>query len=130
MSGLGEVEQRVTELENRVAELESQVESDGFEIESSGLEELIDQFNPSTHVERATVIGYHLERHLDKDEFTIEDIRTHYAEAKFLDPANFSDVLANAEGKGLMRRSGKTDDYQLWELSRDGLKLIEEGMEE
>lgn len=121
--------ERVQDLEDRVSTLEARFESGEQPVEDGDLRTLIKDFDPSTHVERALVIGYHLERHQGQETFTIEDIKTGYRTAKLNDPANMSDVLASAGERGLMRRDEERDGFQQWMLTLDGEQTVEEGLE-
>jgi hypothetical protein len=123
------LQKRVEELEERVAELEAKFESDEEPTQDGDLRSLIKEFDPSTHVERALVIGYHLEQHDVQENFTIDDIKSGYRTAKLKEPANMSDVLANAGERGLMRRDGEEEGLQLWMLTLDGEQTVEEVIE-
>ncbi|MFC7044607.1 hypothetical protein ACFQH6_03520 [Halobacteriaceae archaeon GCM10025711] len=64
MSGdIEDLRQQFEDLEARVAELENKVASGKVEQASSGLREFYDKADPSTHVERAVVIGHYLEKY-------------------------------------------------------------------
>ena len=123
------LQKRVEELEERVAELEAKFESGEKLTQDGDLRSLIKEFDPSTHVERALVIGYHLEQHDVQENFTIDDIKSGYRTAKLKEPANMSDVLANAGERGLMRRDGEEEGLQLWMLTLDGEQTVEEVIE-
>ena len=123
------LQKRVEELEERVAELEAKFESGEKPTQDGDLRSLIKKFGPSTHVERALVIGYHLEQHIVQENFTIDDIKSGYRTAKLKEPANMSDVLANAGERGLMRRDGEEEGLQLWMLTLDGEQTVEEVIE-
>jgi cell division septum initiation protein DivIVA len=123
------LQERVQQLEERVKTLEQKFQS-GEPIGASDLRSFVEDVEPTTHVERAIAIGYYLEKSQGFNNFTIEDIEEGYRECKIQKPANPSDVLANAEGRGWMMRDGKEDHYQLWVLTRDGENTIEEMIDE
>lgn len=124
-----ELQEQVEDLEERVAALEARFESGEKPIEGTELRSLIREFDPSTHVERALVIGYHLERNHGYQNFNIEDIQDGYRDAKLKEPSNMSDVLATAGERGLMRRDGEDEGYQMWMLTLDGEQRVEEVVE-
>ena len=122
--------EQVQALEERVATLEARIESGDRPTRETDLRALVEQFDPSTHVERAVVIGYHLETHQGRENFTIEDIEEGYRTCKMQKPSNTSDVLANAEQRGWAMRDGKEDHYQLWVVTREGEQIVEEVIHE
>lgn len=118
--------ERVEELEERVATIEQRFESGDIPEETDDLRSFVEEVNPSTHIERAVVIGYYLEKHQGRSNFTVEDIEEGYRTCKVQKPANLSDSLANAERKGWLMRDGETDRFQLWILTGEGEDYVEE----
>lgn len=123
------LQEEVQNLKERVADLETRLDAGEKSNKGGDLRSLVKAFEPSTHVERALIIGYHLERHQGVENFTIKDIRNGYRDGKLKEPANMSDVLANAGERGLLRRDGEDDGYQMWMLTLDGEQTIEEVIE-
>lgn len=124
-----ELERRVAELESRVDELEEMVA--GAEIMTSGsdMESFLDQAGPGTHVERATAMGFYLVHVEEMSPFTVGDIEDGYAACRIPKPANLSDVLAGAEEREWLMRSGTRGQHQLWTITRDGDAAVESGFE-
>lgn len=125
-----ELKERVAELEERVAELEEMV--DGAEVmpSRSDLEEFLDLVSPGTHIERATAIGYHIVHEQERGPFTVADVKEAYADCRLTQPANMSDVLAGAEERGWLIRAGSQGQNTLWNVSRDGDEVVQEGFEQ
>lgn len=122
------LQERVAQLEDRVSALEKKLES-GVEVEAP-LRAFIEEVNPSTHVERAITIGYHLESNQNFENFTIEDVEDGYRDCKMPTPANLSDVLAGAQDQGWAMRDGKDGQYQLWMLTREGEEFVKGAISE
>ena len=125
-NNVAELKERLEMLEERIENIEQLLDGGDSQVEDGDLRSIVDQFDPSTHLERAVVIGYHFECHEGRENFTIQNIADGYRTAKFQEPANMSDVLANAEERGLVRRDGKEENYQLWMLTREGEQMVEE----
>ena len=122
-----EIKERVAELERRVEELEERLDGGAIMPSESELEERIDLVSPSTHVERATTIGFWLVHETEGGPFTIGDIESAYEECRLQKPANMSDVLAGAEEKGWLTRQGMKGQNQLWMITRDGDEAVKGG---
>lgn len=124
------LQEQIHDLEERVVALEQKFDTGDVPEETSDLRAFVEEYNPSTHIERATAIGYHLEKHQGYENFTIEDIEEGYRACKTQKPSNPSDVLAGAEERGWMMRDGKEEHYQQWVLTREGEQLVEEVINE
>lgn len=124
------LQERVEELEERITAIEQRFEAGDMPEETADLRSFVEEVGPSTHVERAVVIGYYLEKHQDYSNFIIEDIEEGYRTCKVQKPANLSDSLANAEKNGWLMRDGKSDRFQLWILTGEGEEYVEEVQEQ
>lgn len=124
-----ELRDRVDQLEARVDELEDQAESGGLVIEGTEMREFVNEKNPTSHIERATAIGYFLEQGEGYDSFTVNDIENGYVECKISLPANMSDVLAGAANRDdawMMQIDEDADGRYLWTLTQDGEAAVED----
>lgn len=121
-----DLREQVEDIEERLTALEERFEAGDAPRKGRDLRTLVKEFEPSTHVERALVIGYHLERNEGHENFTIDEIKRGYRDAKLKEPANMSDVLGSAGEQGLMRRDGEENGLQLWMLTLDGEQRVEE----
>lgn len=128
-TGLASVEQRVDELEVRVAELEEEIEDGSVTRTVSDIETFVDSVSPETHVERATTFGYFLVHEEEENPFTVDLVEGLYERCRLPKPANLSDVLAGAEDRGLVTRSGTQGRKQLWTVTPDGDKAVEGGFD-
>lgn len=124
-----ELEQRVSHLESRVAELEEMIGDVEILTSGSDLESFIDQAGPGTHIERATAMGFYLVHVEETAPFTVGDIEDAYEACRIPKPANLSDVLAGAEERSWLMRSGTRGQHQLWTITRDGDAAVESGFE-
>ncbi|MCO8254526.1 hypothetical protein NKF26_12005 [Haladaptatus sp. AB618] len=121
----------VDDLKERVSTLEKRLEGgEGTPEDFVGLREFVNKTNPSTHNERALVIGYHFDRQQGKESFSSDDIEGGYRTAREPLPANISDVLSKCENKGWLMRDGKEGQAQLRVVTSDGLKYVEEMFED
>lgn len=125
-----ELERRVEVLESRIDELEEMVGGSEVMTTESDMETFLDRVSPGTHVERATVIGFHLVHEQQTAPFTVADIEEAYEECRIRKPANLSDVLSGAEERGWLMRSGTKGQNQLWTITRDGDAAVESGFEQ
>ncbi|RYJ08280.1 hypothetical protein ELS19_17140 [Halogeometricum borinquense] len=122
-----DIEERLSKLEERVNTLEDQVNGQAHQMSKGELRSFVEEWDPTTHKERAVVIGYFIEHGRGDGKFTMEDIAEGYRECKIPEPANMSDVLSNAEDSGLLMRSGKEGRLQNWMLTADGEQFVTEG---
>lgn len=122
-----DVEQEIAELKDRVSRIESLLEDEPERAEETkNLAEFMDEKNPSTHNERAIVIGYYREQYEGQESFTVNDIETGYQTARISLPSNMSDVLAKCEAKEWVMRVGKSGQTQQRQLTRDGISHVED----
>lgn len=119
-----DIETRVSELESRVAELEEKMESKKVTTSESDLTAFLDEVDPSTHVERATSIGFYLVHHKGRDSFKVGDIEDGYIETRNPKPANLSDVLNGAKDKGWLMETGSEGKTKLWTVTSDGDEAV------
>jgi hypothetical protein len=124
-----DLEARVAKLENRVEELESQLDGEIMPAHSD-IEGILDKVDPSTHVERATAIGFHIVHNRGQGPFTSSEIKDAYRECRIQLPQNMSDVLANAHQRGWLIEAGKKGQVKLWNVSRDADEAVTEGFQE
>lgn len=127
---MSDIEDRLTELESRVSQLEGELNRNEHQVSKTDLRSFVEESDPTTHKERAVVIGYFIENSRGQSKFTKEEISEGYQECKIPEPANMSDVLANAEESGLLMRSGKDGRLQNWILTADGEQFVSEGEKE
>lgn len=124
-----ELERRVAELESRVDELEEIIGDAEIMTGGSDMESFIEQAGSGTHVERATAMGFYIVHVEEAAPFTVGDIEDAYEACRIPKPANLSDVLAGAEERGWLMRSGTRGQHQLWTITRDGDAAVESGFE-
>jgi hypothetical protein len=127
--GTTNLETRVAELEQRVDELERLIQEGKIDEEVTRMEDLVHEVDPSTHAERALVIGYYLERHQGRENFTRADIEEGYRTCRLPKPANMSDVLSSLESKEWATPDGKDGQSKLRRLTRAGINKIQEELE-
>lgn len=119
--------EEVAELKERVSRIESLLESEPERAdEVQNLGDFLDEKNPSSHYERAIVIGYYLEQFEGQDSFTVNDIEDGYQTARISLPSNMSDVLGECENRDWVMRVGTSGQTQLRSLTRDGINLVED----
>jgi hypothetical protein len=121
----------IDSLRERVSKLESALQ--GGENRARGvhsLRSLYDEFGPSSHFERALVIGYYLEHGGGKDGFTTEDLREGYITCKTPLPANLSDTIAKVGKKDWAMPIGEEDGRRVWQLTSEGEQIVQEQIEE
>lgn len=123
-----DLREQIENIEERLTALEERFEADETPREGHDLQALVKEYEPSTHVERALVIGYHLEQ-MGNENFSINEIQHGYRDAKLKEPANMSDVLGRAGEQGMMRRDGEENGLQMWILTLEGEQMVEEGIE-
>jgi hypothetical protein len=117
----------VEDLKDRVSSLEAKLEENPTAAtEATNLEAFVDRFDPSTHKERAVSIGYFLEHYEGQNFFTTPDIEDGYRTCRMKLPANMSDVLNNAEDVGWIMRDGSGGQTTNRKLTKDGIKMVEE----
>lgn len=125
-----ELKERVERLEERVKELEDLVTGAEVMQSESDLESFLERVSPETHVERATAIGYYYVHNTDRAPFTVPDIEEGYEKCRTPKPANLSDVLAGAEERGWLMRSGTKGRTQLWTVTQNGDEAVTGGFQE
>lgn len=123
------IQQELEELKERVSALEAKIEEDPDIVSKSmDISTFVHEFDPSTHVERATAIAYYLETYEGQEEFTKSDIEESYERCRMNLPSNMSDVLANCEKKGWVMRAGKDGQANIRKLTKNGLEMVKEVM--
>lgn len=124
-----DVEQEIAELKDRVSRIESLLEGEPERAdEVQTLADFIEEKNPSSHKERATVIGYYLEEFEGQDTFTVTDIEDGYRRARTSLPANMSDVLGDAEDEDWVMRVGDSGQTKVRQLTGDGISHVEDNL--
>ena len=123
------LEKRVEELENRVKKLEQQSIEKGPR-ESGGkpvaLAEFKQDFAPDTYADKVTVVSRYLEKHNEMEGFTVDDLKDGFRKCKWRTPANMSDIVSKAAGKGLFMEIGEQDGKKKWMLTETGEDYAEE----
>mgnify|MGYP006304814815 FL=1 len=124
-----ELRQEVKDLKERVSKLEAKLE-DQPDIASKAIDisTFVQEFDPSTHAERAAAIAYYLENFEEQEQFTREDIEESYKRCRMNLQSNMSDVLASCEKKGWVMREGKDGNTNIRKLTMNGLNMVEEVM--
>lgn len=130
MENIEEVREEVEQLKNRVERLEHALQRGQTTRSQSSLRTLLQNYDPSSHTERALVIGYYLEKFEGRDGFTTGDLRDGYIESKTPLPANLSDVIAKTGEKGWAMPIGEEDQRQVWQITGEGERLIEQGTQD
>lgn len=124
-----DLEKRVEELENRVRKLERQ-ETEKDSREPGGkpvaLAEFKQDFEPDTYADKATVVGRYLEKHEGMEGYTVENLKDGFKNCKWKRPANMSDVVSKAAGKGLFMEIGEQDGKKKWMLTETGEEHAED----
>lgn len=121
-----DLEQEIEELKDRITRVEGLLEAEPERADDvQNLAVFIDDKSPSSHKERATVVGYYLEEIEGQDTFTTTDIEDGYRTARISLPANMSDVLGDAEDEDWVMRVGTSGQAQLRQLTQDGLTHVE-----
>lgn len=127
---MAEIGDRIEELEKRVEELENQVAKGTITPSTSDLEEFLDTVSPATHFERAATIGFYLIHERGMESFTVGDVKEAYISCRVPKPANISDILAGAEEKGWLMRTGTEGQKQLWTITKEGDDAVNRGFEQ
>jgi predicted lipoprotein with Yx(FWY)xxD motif len=124
-----DLEERVEELERRVRKLEQQ-DTEGNLQERGGkpvaLAEFKQNFEPNTYTDKVTVVSRYLEKHEGMEGFTVEDLKDGFRKCKWKRPANMSDVVSKAAGKGLFMEIGEQDGKKKWMLTENGEEHAED----
>lgn len=91
------------------------------------LAELVNEFSPSNHTERAVAVGYYPDQYHDFENFPINDIDAGYRECQIKKPGNLSYLLRQtADNRGWLIGDGKDGQTQLLGLTGDGTEANEE----
>lgn len=126
-----DLRRELNELKERVGELEEKIGDTPDTIDRSmDLSTFVQEFDPSSHPERAVAIAYYLEAYEDQDTFTVKDIRNGYEQCRFNPPANLSDALSSCEAKGWVMRKGKEGQTTVRQLTKSGIEEVEEVIED
>jgi len=121
----------IDSLRERVSKLEGALQGESTQARTPhSLRSLHDEFEPSSHFERALVIGYYLEHGEGRDGFTTEDLREGYITCKTPLPANLSDTIAKAGKKDWAMPIGEEDGRRVWQLTSEGEQIIQAQIEE
>ncbi len=122
-----ELREEVEYLKSRVQDLEAMMEGETPSVtRSMDLSTFIQDFDPTTHTERAAAIAYYLEAYEDQDEFMVSDISEGYEQARISPPANMSDVVGSCEDQGWVMRKGKDGQSTIRQLTKAGIEMVEE----
>lgn len=117
----------IEDLNKRISSLEAKLDEQPEVVEDVlDIRSFVAEIDPGTHAERALAIGFYLEEYESQSEFTSGDIVEGYGDARLQEPANMSDVLGDCEDKGWMRRTGKSGQAQLRQLTQQGFEAVEE----
>lgn len=129
MSG---IEDRLDELERRVAKLEAnlQVSSAPSSLPLQSKRQSIKEFlmtkSATTANDRALVMGYFLERNTENEDFTADEIKECFRQAKIPAPKNVNDVVNKNIAKGFMMESGdRRSNAKGWVLTMSGEQYVE-----
>lgn len=118
------------ELKERVSALEAKIEDDPeVTRDAMDISTFVQDFDPDTHSERAAAIAFYLEKYEGQEKFTRKDIEEEYKRCRMNLPANMSDVLSSCESKGWMMRDGKDGQANVRTLTRNGLTMVQEVIE-
>lgn len=123
------LEERVEDLERRVRELEQQDTKENSEETGDkpvALAEFKQDFNPDTYADKATVVSRYLEKHERIEGFTVDDLKEGFRKCKWKRPANMSDVVSKAAGKGLFMEIGEQEGKKKWMLTETGEEHVED----
>lgn len=124
-----DLEQEIEELKKRVNRVESLLEAEPERAEEfQSLADFVDEKSPSTHNERAIVIGYYLEHFEGQGSFTVNDIEDGYQTARIPLPSNMSDVLAKCEARDWVMRVGSSGQTQQRRLTKVGITYVEDSL--
>lgn len=91
------------------------------------LQELLNEKNPKTDVQKTLIFGYYLETVMGKKTFTKIDIDECYKNAKEQLPPNVSDKLFLNVKNGWIMPVGKTGRQIEYGLTRTGITIVEAG---
>lgn len=126
-----DLQDEVDDLKERVSRLEALLEEDPEVAEDvEDLQTFIQDFDPSTHAERAVGIGYFLEQYEGRDSFSTSDIEEGYRRCRMSLPANMSDVLNSGEENDWIMRDGQEGQTTVRKLTIDGINMVEEALED
>ena len=130
-----ELRQKLQEYGERIEKLEEAVFKDTGTLEPRSkkklsLVEFLNDHNVSTHKEKILVIGYYLENYKDQDNFTSEEIKSHYKKAKLKPPANPSDIIFKTAGEGYLMEDGESNGVKKWILTRTGEYKVTDELKE
>jgi hypothetical protein len=127
--------QRVEDLEQRVFALEMVLKG-GAPPAAPGakplsIREFVLSKKPTTKVDTAMVIGFHLEKFSGTSPFNLDDLAKGFAQAKEPLPANPSDLLYQNVRRGfLMESAEKKGGSKAWVITNSGERYVENGLEE
>lgn len=126
-----ELQEEVDDLKERVSRLEALLEEDPeVADEVVDIQTFIQDFDPSTHAERAVGIAYFLEQHEGRESFKTSDIEEGYRRIRMSLPANMSDVLNSGEENEWIMREGQEGQTTIRRLTIDGINMVEEALED
>lgn len=127
MTEIEELQRQIESLESRVARLETLADDDPDSLApEADLRSLSESFDPSTHPERALVIGYYLEEVEGQDGFTTPDIRDGFRDCRMNLPANMSDVLGACDERDWFVSYEEEGQTQLRHITPEGIEYVEE----
>lgn len=128
---LEEVERKLQEHESRIRALEGAgIEQQAKTETKRGLsiKEFILSKEPTSEPQKVLTMGYFLEKHTGKAEFTSEDIEEAYRQAREPLPINLSETIAKNVRKGhIMEGKVKIEGKKIWTLTSSGLRAVEVG---
>lgn len=132
------LEQRIANLEDRVGQLEKSNNSQrnpddhsDHSIKSMSIKEYIIKKQPRDDVQRTLVIAAYLESFKDMANFTAEDLKQHFKEARLKPPINVNDKINQNIKKGWLMDTGKSDQgKKTWNLTMSGEDKIKNGFTE
>lgn len=132
------LEQRIAKLEDRVAELEknniiqrNSDDSSDHSTKSMSIKEYIIEKQPKDDVQRTLVIAAYLEAFKDVANFTAEDLKQYFKEARLKPPINVNDKINLNIKKGWLMDAGKNDQgRKIWNLTISGEDKIKSDFRE